>query len=138
MKGTIKSTVATSLLDMRVRVTIGNDPDTITPQHREHCEETKKSLHGRGTVWKHWGDYGHIRAVYQDAEKNLVLTVQRQNTGELFEILAAHVKMVYDPVRNLLSEAEQLYTNSLLLAQPSDDNIVGKWINETRKQLNLL
>ena len=36
---------------------------------------------------------------------------------------------------DLLIEAERLYTANLLLAQPTPDNEVGKWINATRDTL---
>jgi hypothetical protein len=85
-----KNNLSTSLLDERVRVIISADPEKVTEQQRVHYVQMKHDA--RCQIWAYWGDYARVRAVYMK-DGDLCLSLQRENTGELFECFATHVQI---------------------------------------------
>ena len=94
-KTPIKGGVSNSLLDERVQVIISTDPAIANESQIKFARELRDE--GRNASWSYWGDYGKVRAVYTKSG-DLMLTLQRENTGELFEVYASHVKVV--PAKN--------------------------------------
>lgn len=85
------TSIQTSLVDRRVQITIGNDPAKLTSAQKDFCEENKKEA--RVAVWRYWGDYGTVRAVYQGDEKAVMTMVEMEETGDIIEVHLAHLKV---------------------------------------------